>query len=451
MKKAESENNKKLAEQNLMTFDLITAVNNKLNASLTSINEEFANIYDGLRKFFRYEQKELVSLEARLAKVERNVNVLTWQTTVEYKDLNGTEYVDLDSISKIVCLARDFYEVTGGKWTTSDLLILKAAMSLLEIQPQEKVNYFETVTEIANNPALKEKFLGGGELLPVREPGYLITMTALSKMDAYQNEEKHNVTAFADLLKENGIVLSPDKIRANLTKKYLKEEAFVNADIDVESYDLAVDLLYNLKEAKDEGLLVHEKTDPTQIFEEALKCEKTKEYEKAFELYQQAASLGSADAVAKLGCFYIYDKFVNVVKWDKGNYDKGIAFFKKAAEQGSAMGQYELAMCYSGDAKWKEGIELLYKAAAQGYADAQNELGNIYSNQYSARRYDLKPDCDLAITWFNKAAAQGNVSAQKNLGSLYYDGYSNDYGDDYEKENQERERTQNLQKAFFTP
>lgn len=54
-----------------------------------------------------------MSLEARLAKVERNVNVLTWQTTVEYKDFNGTEYVDLDSISKIVCLARDFYEVTG--------------------------------------------------------------------------------------------------------------------------------------------------------------------------------------------------------------------------------------------------------------------------------------------------------------------------------------------------
>ena len=445
---------KKLAEQNLMTFDLITAVNNKLNASLTSINEEFANIYDGLRKFFRYEQKELVSLEARLAKVERNVNVLTWQTTVEYKDLNGTEYVDLDSISKIVCLARDFYEVTGGKWTTSDLLILKAAMSLLEIQPREKVNYFETVTEIANNPALKEKFLGGGELLPVREPGYLITMSALSKMDAYQNEEKHNVTAFADLLKENGIVLSPDKIRANLTKKYLKEEAFVNADIDVESYDLAVDLLYNLKEAKDEGLLVHEKTDPTQIFEEALKCEKTKEYEKAFELYQQAASLGSADAVAKLGCFYIYDKFVNVVKWDKGNYDKGIAFFKKAAEQGSAMGQYELAMCYKNDAKWKESLELLYKAAEQGYGDAQDRLGYIFSSDPESHSFGIKKNCDKAIEWFTKAAMQGNTSALKHLGEMYEEGYSNvslweiDISSDDTSREDDEKRTRNPYKAF---
>lgn len=330
-------------------------------------------------------------------------------------------------------------------------------MSLLEIQPREKVNYFETVTEIANNPALKEKFLGGGELLPVREPGYLITMTALSKMDAYQNEEKHNVTAFADLLKENGIVLSPDKIRANLTKKYLKEEAFVNADIDVESYDLAVDLLYNLKEAKDEGFLVHEKNDPTQIFEEAQKCEIIKNYEKAFELYQQAASLGCADALAKLGEFYIYDKYENVVKWDKGNYNKGIAFFEKAAEQGSAMAQYELGVHYwqpFDSQNYSKSFQMFTKAAEQGYADAQDRLGYIYSSDPESHAFGIKKNCDKAIEWFTKAAMQENISALKHLGRMFDDGYSNvnlweiDISDDTSGEDDDKKRTRNPYKAF---
>ena len=69
-----------------MTFDLITAVNNKLNASLNSVNDEFARVYEGLGKFFRHNRNELARLESRLEKVEQNVNLLTWQNSIEYQD-----------------------------------------------------------------------------------------------------------------------------------------------------------------------------------------------------------------------------------------------------------------------------------------------------------------------------------------------------------------------------
>ena len=43
----------RLSEQNLLTFDLITAVNNKLNASMTEVEGEINQIYAALIQFFK--------------------------------------------------------------------------------------------------------------------------------------------------------------------------------------------------------------------------------------------------------------------------------------------------------------------------------------------------------------------------------------------------------------
>ena len=151
----------KLAEQNLMTFDLIAAVNNKLNASLIKVDEEFANIYQGLAKFFKTNRSELARLEARLEKMERNISLLNWQNSIEYQEFKGIEYIDLDDVSKIACLVRDFYDITKGEWTNSDLLLLKSAMRDIGIQPKANVNYFEVLKGISYNNDLKEYMLGG--------------------------------------------------------------------------------------------------------------------------------------------------------------------------------------------------------------------------------------------------------------------------------------------------
>ena len=102
----------RLAEQNLMSFELITAVNNKLNASMVAIEGEINQIYSALVTFFKQSKSDMIQLSQRLDKLERNVNLLNWQNSIEYQMFNGVDYADLDDASKIVCLVRDFYDIT---------------------------------------------------------------------------------------------------------------------------------------------------------------------------------------------------------------------------------------------------------------------------------------------------------------------------------------------------
>ena len=88
----------RLSEQNLLTFDLITAVNNKLNASMTEVEGEINQIYAALIQFFKQNRSDMIQLENRVAKLEQNVNLINWQNSIEYQMLDGVEYVDLDTL-----------------------------------------------------------------------------------------------------------------------------------------------------------------------------------------------------------------------------------------------------------------------------------------------------------------------------------------------------------------
>ncbi len=444
----------KLAEQNLMTFDLITAVNNKMNASLTKVDEEFSRIYEGLVRFFKANRNEMVRIETRLEKVERNVNLLKWQNSIEYQVFNGTDYNDLDDVTKIVCLTRDFYEITRGNWTTSDLLLLKTAMSTVDISPKEKVNYFETIKTIASDDALKDKLLGGNVLGEIADPSYLISMGCLKKFEKLDNEENHMVDMIIDCMRQNGLVVKRDKIRSDLTAKYLAEKASVNVNTDIESYDLILDLLYNLKQSYEEKIL---KLSDLQMEEEDRKAKDAEEkarksaednekrakglleqgekyddiynklnvnYKKAYEYYKAAADLGNMEAVARVGRFYL--KGFGVEK----NVQLAMKMLKRAVEAGSVMGQYLLGICYEkGNGVEKnisEAVKYYRKAAEQGFAKAQNNLGICYENGNGVEK-----NISEAVKYYRKAAEQGLAEAQCNLAICYTfgQGISVDYSE----------------------
>jgi len=251
----------KLAEQNVMTFDLIAAVNNKLNASLIKVDAEFENIYKGLAKFFKTNRSELARFEARLEKVERNVGLLNWQTAIEYQEFEGVEYADLDDVTKIVCLVRDFYDITKGEWSNSDLLILKSAMRDIDISPKDTVNYFGVMKCISYNEKLKEYMLNGNAIMQIEDPSYLLSLGCIKKFETLNNEENYLVDTIADYMNTNGIIKEREVICSDLTTKYLANKAYVNVDIEVDCYDLILDLLYNIKQAKDEYLLLAEQEE----------------------------------------------------------------------------------------------------------------------------------------------------------------------------------------------
>ena len=94
------------------------------------------------------------------------------------------------------------------------------------------------------------------------------------------------------------------------------------------------------------------------------------------------------------------------------------AWYRKAAEQGLAPAQYQLALTYLNgygvEQSDEKAVDWYRKAAEQGNATAQYNLGYMYRNGFGLEQSD-----ENAAIWYRKAAEQGNVQAQNNLGWTY--------------------------------
>ena len=437
----------KLAEQNLMTVDLLTAVNNKLNASIDAVNEKFKEQFVILGKFILKTRGDMISLSLRMDKAEWNVKLLNWQASVEYLKLNGVEYSDLDDTGKIVCLARDFYDLTGGNWTTSDLLLLKAAMGQIGMAPKKEMNIFDTLKTIADTPVLQEKLLNHHGIKPISDPSYLISMGTLEKLNALADKDRYMVDGVVANYKNHGVTMGADEIRGDLAKGYMRQQANVNLNTHVGAYDFLLDLLYNLSESTAEGLL--QCKDDKGLIPLFL----TDHTKKAYEQIRKAADEGNAIALYMMAAYFSQGYGVQHI-----NNQKAIAYFKKSYEAGYPVAGYDVAaslpdgspeqkeirknakhnileLANEGDvfaqtnAAWGyengygtaaddyEAVKWYQKAAEQGYARAQCNLGDMYFYGGGVERSDEK-----AVEWYLKAAEQGNASAQTDLGLMYLNG-----------------------------
>ncbi len=96
----------------------------------------------------------------------------------------------------------------------------------------------------------------------------------------------------------------------------------------------------------------------------------------------------------------------------------GFSWVQKAADQGFAPGQLNLAYQYlMGDFVEKDlekAFALMEKAAEQGYPLAQYYVGLMY-----ARGEGVSQDIEKAMDWYERSANQGFVLAQGDLGELY--------------------------------
>lgn len=496
---------KKMAEQQLMSFEIISSVNMKLNASLsvvgkdvenlhqdnvivgravkrleavvTNMGNELDQIYTGLQKFFRHNRNELVRIETRMDKIERNVNLLTWQNSIEYQEFDGEEYIDMDDAKKLVCLVSDFYDITRGSWSTTDLLLLKSAMAAVDMDPKQKVNYFGILKEIANDDALQQKLLGGGVIVATVDPAYLMSLGTLQKLDALDRDERYIVSTIADYMADQGSTRPEEAIRDDLTQKYMEQMAHVDIDMDVEAFDLMLDFLYTLQQAKEEHLLVSSQEEvqslpvgermpsvadePVASISDEQK-ERLKEaeqllleckFQEAFDAFQTLAEEGNGRAMYFLGEFYrgSYGRtdYRNIVveedeekgfSWHKKGAEAGDVLaklktayeydeeyekrqkiindvfekVKELAENGDCFAQYELAMICDDE---KQIIFWLRKSSEAGYWSSQLELGLYY-----LLGIYVDVDNEEGAKWIKKAAESGYAPAQGRLGSLYQDG-----------------------------
>ena len=259
---------KKLAEQNLLSFDLLVAVNNKLNFHVKQINDEIENIYHGLNKFFKRYQSQMIQIEVRQDKVERNLNLLTWSSSIEYQMFNDLPYLELDPLSKTVCVARDFYEITKGEWSFSDLILIKSVLLQLSLTPGDTINLWDSILIVQDSDALRMKLLGNTE--PVITDSVtgngLIILESMYKLSRFRNEDKYQVSACNEILRAKNVNVSTGELVNALSRSYINTVNKINIDVGISYFNFVFELLFNLKEGAQfittrENLLLAAKDD----------------------------------------------------------------------------------------------------------------------------------------------------------------------------------------------
>lgn len=422
----------RLSEQNLLTFDLITAVNNKLNASMTEVEGEINHIYAVLIQFFKQNRSDMIQMENRVAKLEQNVNLLNWQNSIEYQMLDGVEYVDLDDASKIVCMVRDFYDITGGEWRTSDLLLLKTAMSTIDISPRGNICYYDFIDRVAGDEKLLTKLLGGKHIQRLPET-YLVPLLGIKKLELLDTDEAYIVDTVENSLQSAGVAADRHKLENNLVQNYVAQEAQVNLDTEVNNYDLTMEMLFNLRSAEDSGLFLEEVVPEVQEVEPAEQIEENTEAEQ--EAAEKLAEEGKAaeeeflkanfeDSVPQLEDLSEkgYARANGMLFWAyyfgyedyPSDPQKALEYAKKGSDAADPICGL-LYAAYS-DISQDEKLELLRKVRAQvrKMADANDSLAALVLGAcyFQARQYD---EAEKALSSHEKA---GGVLAYEMLGLM---------------------------------
>lgn len=454
----------KLAEENLMTFDLITAVNNKLNASMTAVEGELNQVYAALLQFFKQSRSDVLQLGQRVDRLEQNVNLLNWQNSIEYQMFNGVEYMDLDDTAKIICLVRDFYDITQGQWTTMDLLLLKSAMGTIGISPREKIDYYHFIQTVSNNAQLRSKLLGEKQIYGVPE-NYLVPLLSMKKLALLDNEEAFIVGTVEESLTDAGVPADRQSIEGKLLTKYMAQEAHVDLTTQVPHYDLILELLFNLQNAENSGLLytqeeikaLEEAPDLTEtaeqeaaeapldpedaeeidtpvdaapvqansylkipelcervrdgknlsgILRDALSCRLRGQFDQEFTCYQEVvrkAYDNTDKGIAYNNLAYMYDNGDHV----SADPYKAFEYYRMAAEQGNDVGKFNLGICYLNGLGTEPNIEQGKYWLGQIQEDSSiNETAkNILSYCFNERQTFSSVSSDKYIRMYNRFSA----------------------------------------------
>lgn len=244
----------KLAEQNLITFDTVVAVNNKLNSHMIEVDKEIEEIYKTLITFFKQTQSNLIQLGTRLDKVERNVDLLHWHETIEYRMLNGIEYQELPQIEKLICITNDFYHATGKTWSTKDLMLLKSTFDDIALPVKSEISLQDFFGYTIENPHITEKLFEGipTEGLAYIEPYEAATVKGIEKIQILSNDEQYVVSTIEKQLTGNGVDTSDKDIKVDLVDKYVENMAFRSTERKMTVFDLSLELLSSLKMTEEE-------------------------------------------------------------------------------------------------------------------------------------------------------------------------------------------------------
>lgn len=235
----------KLAESNLMSFELISAVNFKLNNAIKYVNNEVKDIYTTMISFFKTSQNSIWEINTRLDKIEKNLDLLNWLSSLEYRIYKGQEYSELGLTQKILVITRDFYNIIGNDVKPSDLLMLKSSLKSLNVNPNEEVLLFDFLNDVSNDADLNE-LIDGHRI--INNANHLPIASYLSKLSSFQTDKRYIIDQMIEEFNSHQISQSPEHIMRNLSRRYVNDYLQYDLMSNVKVFDLILLILLHLEQ-----------------------------------------------------------------------------------------------------------------------------------------------------------------------------------------------------------
>lgn len=225
---------RQLQKQNVMTLDLICAVNTKLNGLQMQVGQY--GIYQ------ENQDKILINHERRLKKTEKSVDLLHWGHNIQYLNLDGKDYMELNQHQKLACLARDFFQ-KGNVTYEDDIATLKHTIHDLKIDRREMVSYYDTLKSIAMDDLARKKLLGNVNWQNYDSVDNVISFHTIGKICELQQANNSKIKIFCGIRND----ITPEKACNQLVTAYIRRKDQCDVNTEVSFFDLVMDLVYNLR------------------------------------------------------------------------------------------------------------------------------------------------------------------------------------------------------------
>lgn len=232
---------RQLQKQNVMTLDLIRAVNTKLKGLQIKLGQ-YGIYLENLMDQKKQQDRILINHERRLTKTEESIDLVQWGHTIRYQSLEGIDYKDLNQYQKLACLARDFFQKDNVTYE-QDIATLKTAIDHLAINPDEMVSYYDTLKGIAVDDLARKKLWGKVNWQIYDSVDNVISFHTIGKICELQQANNPKIKIFCGIRND----ITPEKACNQLVTAYIRRKDQCDVNTEVSFFDLVMDLVYNLR------------------------------------------------------------------------------------------------------------------------------------------------------------------------------------------------------------
>lgn len=412
---------KKLMEEHLVSLDLIYSINRKLNLIRENLSGDINNLYSIIESYVESTNKRINNLEA-------NEKFIKWFLTLPDREFNGCSYIQLDNLSKLVCLARDFFDKTKGNWDDDDLLLLKGALRKLDINLNDKINFLDSILTIYNDSNLRFKYFDCISINDIGNKSLLVTPLVLNKLNKFYDDEYFLLNTCKEFSKFN---INNYTVVRNYIQNYIFNRYYIDVDRSIEMYDFLIELISNLNYLSQENKLnnnyeenyfehmvkIKKENYANELYLKGITYKKNNEVSKAYEYLFESYEYGNIKSVYDLAELLFDDQ--------SGYYDSNTAV--KLCEEGIVNGNYKCAYLLGVAYDCGNGVSINKELAEENYRICINQ--SVDSQLINNSKYKLadilweksnKNETSIALKLYEETINICDYKAIFELGYKYY-------------------------------